>query len=208
MGGDGDAVGASGILVADAEGVACGEDGVGQLVEGAPLRDPLCPALHREDREVEILIPRVAAGLAGHHEGDAAALVQKRGPDAPLFEAEAGAEVGQRMLEASAAQYTQQQRLVEALLGGQLCRVLGVGVVLDVGQDDGVVALLRRAGRGVEVAHDDVGTAVERPAVAVARVAGNDGIAGPQGRRQRGADRAGGNDNTAGHGIPSFLGIF
>lgn len=75
-------------------------------------------------------------------------------------------------------QRPQQQRLVEALLGGQLCRVLGVGVVLDVGQDDGVAALLRRAGRGVEVAHDDVGTAVERPAVAVARVAGNDGIAG------------------------------
>lgn len=85
------------------------------------------------------------------------------------------------MLEASAAQYTQQQRLVEALLGGQLCRVLGVGVVLDVGQDDGVVALLRRAGRGVEVAHDDVGAAVERRTVAVARVAGNDGVAGPQG---------------------------
>lgn len=145
MGGDGDAVGAIGVLVADAEGIACGEDGVGQLVEGAPLRDPLCPALHREDREVEIPVLRVAAGLAGHHEGDAAALVQKRGADAPLFEAEAGAEVGQRMLEASAAQYTQQQRLVEALFGDQLCRVLGVGVVLDMGQDDGVVALLRRA---------------------------------------------------------------
>ena len=42
------------------------------------------------------------------------------------------------MLEASAAQRPQQQRLVEALFGGQLCRVLGVGVVLDVGQDDGV----------------------------------------------------------------------
>jgi len=103
------------------------------------------------------------------------------------------------VLEASATQRTQQKRLVEALLGGQLCRIFGVGVVLDVGQDDDVVLLLRRAGRGVEVAHDDVGAAAQRLTVAVARVAGDDGVVGPQRRLQRRADGAGRQNNTAGH---------
>ena len=74
-GGDGDAIRAFGVLVADAQRIPCREDGIRQLIVGAALTDALRPALQREDGNVEELRLRVGALLAGADEGDAAALI-------------------------------------------------------------------------------------------------------------------------------------
>ena len=103
----------------------------------------------------------VAARLAGHHKGDAAALVLQHGTHAALLQAEAGAQVGKGMLQPPAAEAPQQKHLVKALLHGQLCRVFRIGIVLDMGQNYDLVVLLLRAGCRVEVAHDHMGLAVQ-----------------------------------------------
>ena len=100
------------------------------------------------------------------------------------------------MLQPSAAKRAQQQHLGAASFGGKFRRIFGVGIVLDVGQDDDVILLLR-AGRSVEVADDDVRFAAQRRTVAVARVAGDDEIIGPQQALQLRRDRAGRYDHTA-----------
>ena len=193
---DGDAVRAFGVLIADAQRVARREGRIGQLVVGAAFADALGPALHGEDGKVEKFLFRVATLLTGADEGDAAALVLEGGADAPLFQPKAGAEVRQRVLQPFASQRPQQQYLGKALFRSELRRIFGIGIVLDVGQDDDIV-LLRRAGRGIEVADDDVRLAAQRLAVAVARIARNDEVIGAEQTFQLRRDRARGKDHTA-----------
>ena len=105
---------------------------------------------------VEELRLRVGTLLTGADEGDAAALILQRSAHAPLLQPQTGTEVRKGVFQPSAAQRAQQQHLGAAFFGGKLRRIFGVGVVLDMGQDDDIILLLR-AGRGVEVADDDVG---------------------------------------------------
>ena len=72
------------------------------------------------------------------------------------------------MLDPPAAQRAQKKHLGKALLTGKLGGIFGVGVVLDVRQDDDIVVLLHRTGRGIEIPQDDIGLAAQRRAVAVA----------------------------------------
>ena len=195
-GGDGDAVRAFGVLVADTQRIPCREDGIRQLIVGAALTDALGPALQREDGNVEELRLRVGSLLAGADEGDAAALILQRSTHTPLLQPQTGAEVRKGVFQPSAAQRAQQQHLGAAFFGGKFRRIFGVGVVLDMGQDDDVILLLR-AGRGVKVADDDVRFAAQRRTVAVARVAGDDEVIGPQQALQLRRDRAGRYDHTA-----------
>ena len=106
------------------------------------------------------------------------------------------------MLQPPAAQSPQQQHFRKALFTGQLCRILGVGVVLDVGQDDHIFVLRLRAGGRVKIAHHDVGLAPQRHTVAVARIAGDDKIIGAQQGFQLCRDGAGGENNAACHHNP------
>ena len=68
------------------------------------------------------------------------------------------------MLDPSAAQRPQKKHLGKALLTGKLGGIFGVGVVLDVRQDNDIVVLLHRTGRGIEISQDDIGLAAQRPA--------------------------------------------
>ena len=96
------------------------------------LAHALRPALHGESGEVEELLLRVGAGLAGADKGDAAALILKRCPHAPFFQPKAGGKIREGMLDPPAAQRPQKKHLGKALLTGKLSGIFGVGVVLDV----------------------------------------------------------------------------
>ena len=196
----GDGVRAGGVLVADPQRIPGSQGGVGQLVKSPPDLHPFGPAFQREHRQVEVVPPRVGAGLTGQQIGDTAALVLQHGAHPPLFQPEAGAEVGQGVLQPAAPQAPQQQHFGVALAGGQLGRVLGVGVVLDVGQDHQVLPR-RRHGTGsrIEVPHHGVGPAAQGLAVVIARVTGDQVVVRPQQAGQRRADRAGRNDDAARH---------
>ena len=100
------------------------------------------------------------------------------------------------MLQPFAAQRPQQQYIGKTLFRSELRRIFGIGIVLDVGQDDDII-LLRRAGRGIEVADDDVRLAAQRLAVAVARIARNDEVFGAEQTFQLRRDRARGKDHAA-----------
>ncbi len=80
------------------------------------------------------------------------------------------------MLQPLAAQSTQQQHLRKAFLRDQLGGILGIGIILDMGQNNNVVILLLRAGSRIKIAHDDIGSAAQRCAVAVACITGDDEV--------------------------------
>ena len=80
------------------------------------------------------------------------------------------------MLQPLATQSTQQQHLRKAFLRDQLGGILGIGIILDMGQNNNVVILLLRAGSRIKIAHYDIGLAAQRSAIAVARVTGDDEI--------------------------------
>ena len=107
------------------------------------------------------------------------------------------------MLHPPAAQCTQQKHLVKALLRRELCGILGIGVVLDVGQHNDIVRILLRTGSGVKIAYNDIRLAAQPFAVAVARIAGNDKIITAQQAFEFRLHRAGGKDHTTGHLIHS-----
>ena len=169
------------------------------------LADPRSPPLQWEHRDIEEFFLRVDPLLAGQNVRHPAPLILNRGTDALLRKAESGAEIGERVLQPPSPQCAQQQHFRKAFFGRQFCGVLGVGVVLHMGQDDDVVLLLRRAGCRVEISHNDMGPAPQPGTVLVACIAGNDKIVRAQEFRQRRIHRAGGKDHTTGHNIPSFL---
>ena len=103
------------------------------------------------------------------------------------------------MFQPFAPEAAQQQHFGIARPGGEPGRVLGVGVVLDVGQDDQVLPFRRRAGGRVKVPHHGVGPAAQGRAVAVARITGDQVVVRPQQPGQRRTDRAGRNNDAARH---------
>ena len=105
------------------------------------------------------------------------------------------------MLDPPAAQRAQKKHLGKAFLTGKLGGIFGVGVILDVRQDDDIVVLLHRTGRGIEIPQDDIGLAAQRRAVAVASITGDDEVIGAEQTLQLRRDRAGREDHAA-HHIP------
>ena len=105
------------------------------------------------------------------------------------------------MLDPPAAQRPQKKHLSKALLTGKLSGIFGVGVVLDVRQDDDIVVLLHRTGSGIKIPQNDIGLAAQRRAVAVACITGDDEVIGAEQTLQLRRDRAGREDHAA-HHIP------
>ena len=103
------------------------------------------------------------------------------------------------MLQPLATQSTQQQHLRKTFLRDQLGGILGIGIILDMGQNNNVVILLLRAGSRIKIAHYDIGLAAQRSAIAVACVTGDDEIIRAQQLCQFRRNRAGGKDHTTGH---------
>ena len=108
------------------------------------------------------------------------------------------------MLQPCPAQSTQQGDLVITVLQQPMGGVLGIGIVLHMGQHNGLVLGFGLRG-GVKVTDDEVGTQVKPFGIAVARVAGHNKITGLHIAAQCGGNRHGGkNHSTPAHFSHSF----
>ncbi len=195
-GGDGDAVRAFGVLVADAQRIPYREDGICQLIVGAALTDALSPALQWEDGNVEELRLRVGTLLAARTKvmrlRSSCSVARTPRCSNPRPVQRFARVCSSRLPPRAPSSSTSEQPFSEASFAAYSVSVSS----LTWGRDDDVILLLR-AGRGVEVADDNVRFAAQRRTVAVARVAGNDDVIGPQQALQLRRDRASRYDHTA-----------
>ena len=84
-----------------------------------------------------------------------AALIGQQDADAVFGKVQSGSQIGQSMLKPGTAQSPQQRDLVIALLQKPARGILGVGVVLHMGQNDGLLCSFGPRG-GIEVTHDQI----------------------------------------------------
>ena len=104
------------------------------------------------------------------------------------------------MLQPCPAQSAQQGDLVIAVLQQPMGGVLGIGIVLHMGQHNGLVLGFGLRG-GVKVTDDEVGTQAKPFGIVVARVAGHNKITGLHIAAQCGGNRHGGKN----HGTPAHF---
>ena len=109
-------------------------------------------------------------------------------------------QIGQGVFQPRTAQRAQKRHAAKALLQQNAGGVVGVGIVLDMGQHNGPA---RRLGLGsrVKIPHNQVRHHPQKGGIAVARITGHQIVAGMKIRRHGGGHRHSGKNHSAGKGL-------